>query len=125
MDVASRAEWNSAVQFFEVNAEPLKLWRNDMGGHFQFSTAKWVVENIDGDTAGAIEISETVAGDGASVSMRFVTDVILRATVKDRPSNLSVTNYIEGRFQLVDSGFKHAAGAMHAITLAHLWPVFA
>src|SRR6266568_2656866 len=112
--------WNDAVQFFEKGSdryEYLKKLRHEFGGRFQLSTIRSVLDRMDLDAIGVLEIAFDDPGKHNGPRLRYVFEFIARVIFKDRPNPEDndqelVRAWARNVFDTITDGWKHAVDVM-------------
>jgi len=121
--VGARDGWNKAAAFFGANHKFLKDWRNDVGGHFLTATAEFVIDNIEQDTVGAIELYRR--GGGADVRMKFSYELVAVALIKQRDETAQTPEeFLKDAFTFLVDAVGRAVSAVQIVTLTELFDKF-
>lgn len=114
--------WTEAVSFFKDNAEYIQQIRNDFGGHFSRSAARYAVTHIDPSIIGSIEIK---FGNGlATPKALFVAPLADEAMLKRR-GDKTREEYAKELIDFAVTGFQHASSCVHVLLRHYLIPRFA
>ncbi|HYT69704.1 MAG TPA: hypothetical protein VEL51_25010, partial [Vicinamibacterales bacterium] len=126
--------WKAAAQFFDSKGpkfKQLKSLRNAFGGHFQLNTVRDVLERIDTELVGSLEVVSSDADRVAGPRLPYAFDLIVTVMAMDRPPTPdgdSETEVVRLHacevFGTIGDGWIHAVNAMHAIVANHISPRF-
>jgi hypothetical protein len=114
--------WKRASAFFKRNGLPLKLVRNDIGGHFGLAAARYAVQNLDSSAVDGIEITQPFSGRGL-VFLRFAGEVVATAMLRQTQGQ-SREDQFKHLVKIARFGFQHATRCVHCVVFCHLWEKF-
>jgi hypothetical protein len=111
--------WVRASAFFNRNEHPLKLVRNDIGGHFGLEAARFASQHLHPDAVDGIEMSEPFTKQGR-VLLRFSGEVVATAMLR-HVWGLNREHQIRRLLKVARIGYRHATRCVHCIVFCYLW----
>ena len=114
--------WDDAVGFFAKEHAFLKNWRNDLGGHFHDSAAKYAIENIHPDTLGVIEIYRR--GNDVDAKLKFAYELVAVAMTKNKQATQPEKEFLEQTFTFLKEAATHALNAGQVVIAEYIVPRF-
>ena len=119
-----RKAWDAAITFFDEQCgrhKPLKLARDDLGGHILEQAVQYALEEA-GSITGLIEVVER-RGRTTGPKLHFAGDILAQALARHRGSQDEET-YVNSLIRLVRQGLDHGTMPVHLITRYYLWDRF-
>jgi hypothetical protein len=114
----ARKQWSEGIGFFKSEETFLKRVRNDVGGHFGTSAAKYAVQNLNENDYGKMEIIEANTG-GLQERLHFTATIAAKALFRHVEGNTDEEK-VKSLFDRVREATKHAWQCAHWITF-WLW----
>jgi hypothetical protein len=117
-----KEQWDEALAFFKNETNPLKLARDDVGGHFQERAAEYAL-NHPGSTNAIMSI---VIGksDGAGPKLNFAGEIVARSLTRHKEAHEDSMEHVKDLIRLVSKSLKHATLPIHLISACYLWDRF-
>jgi hypothetical protein len=116
-----RDDWKASVLFFDgPNHDFLKDWRNDMGGHFSNSAARFSIDNIHDDEVALIEADSNGVTD---THFRFAHQLVVGAVMKNQ-GNKDALAFIQEAFSFLANAAEKARTAALVLTVNLVLPRF-
>jgi hypothetical protein len=113
-DAESSKKWRNAVRFFTRYHSRVMRVRNDIGGHFGASAAKYAVGNLKPDVIGELELVSY--GSRATMIPHFAGEIAATATLQHMPYRKLL--------RILRVGWKYGIYATPAITAHYYWKRF-
>lgn len=117
----TKAIWLESVEYFSQHERFWREIRNDVGGHFGETAARFAVEHFLSDATGSIEIQWDDRSNTGDCVLAFASEIAATALLKRLPEET-----LEGRtlnlFSRVVDAYSHAILAVHCLIREHLWP---
>lgn len=122
-DEASLKRWNRAVTFFKRYERFFEAVRNDIGGHFGLTAARYALSDLPREYVGKIQI---VRGgkNGAGVKLEFAGQIAASAMFRHKGHH-DDTWFLHRLLRLARAGYRHNIHAIDAIAAFDLWDRFA
>ena len=116
--VDPRAEWDSAIKFFDENEQRLNAIRNDIGGHFGHPAALNAIDKLRSDVFGAIELV-----DRRELRLQFAGEIAGSALLPHL-QNDDIKEYEALLRDCIKPAYKHATRSVHTLVAKYLWRHF-
>ncbi len=117
-DIEQLQQWKVAIEFFKQFEPILKLIRNDIGGHFGYTAARFAIKNIDSSIVGQFELCDE-GPSKVGVKLHFAGDIAVAAMARHRGEE-SAEDFTMRILQIVGDGNAHAISAIDAINAHYL-----
>lgn len=112
--------WDSAVKWFQANQEDLRVWRNDVGGHFNVAAAEFVLRNVDDSLeADVVTLSDSDAEE-AMAYLPLAYQLVAIALTKARRPDENIQEGLLRSFGLMRDAYRHAANVGHTVIAERL-----
>jgi len=116
----AHAAWLESVRYFRDHERLWREIRNDVGGHFGETSARFAVENFLSGAAGSIEIRWDDRRESGDCVLAFASEIAATGLLKRLPEPT-----LEGRtknlFSRVVDAYGQAIRATHCLAREHLW----
>jgi hypothetical protein len=117
---AAERTWSDGVQFFTARERAIKEIRNDVGGHFGLTAARFAIQNLTPSTMGRVEV---ITEDGGCLGplLHFAGEIAASSIFRHIPGN----NREDEFNKLIDwvlVGYRHAIECVQTLVAIYLWP---
>lgn len=123
-DGTATARWEAAREYFTANKKLLKDNRNAYGGHFQLSTSRKVLDDMDPDTPGSVEIAFDRATATAGPRLHFASELVALAFLMHKPASEELESFVRRLFETIREGWTHCTDTMHTLSVYFIVPRF-
>lgn len=115
--------WMDGVNFFRKHERLLRAVRNDIGGHFGTTAAKYAVSNLGADTVGRIELLD-IGGPKARIHLSFAGEIAAVASLRHLETGRTPSEKFAKLLRTLVVSFRHSTRCVHSIVACYLWERF-
>ena len=123
-DTETENRWDAAVKYFVHNRPKWSGLRNEIGGHFKESAARFAVENFRDTATGKIEIvlnrEEQTGGIRLFYAEEIVAVNLSRSLGPGQHSDEEVARCVNDLFTVMMTATNEAVKAMHVIAIVYV-----
>jgi hypothetical protein len=123
-DEQLRRRWREAVTFFQTNKKRFGPIRDDIGGHYLESAAKYSVNNLTPGSTGKMVVNLDYEKGIASAELHFSTElvanVVRRTMTNQDPSLDELHVFLSEIFGMVTTGWQRAVDAVNIVIVKYL-----
>lgn len=116
-------DWTEGVKFFSKHERLFKAVRNDIGGHFGTSAAKYAISNLDADTIGKIEVID-IGSARTKIHLNFAGEIAVVASLRHLTKGKTPAQKFTHLLRLLVTSFRHSTRCVHSIIVCYLWDRF-
>jgi hypothetical protein len=113
--------WNDAVDYFDTNAESIRIARNAVGGHFSNSAARHVIREMD-DRVGSVEVTFHSSGTGGGATFKLAGELVASAMTHGKPAAEDDLQYFSDLVVIMAGAVGHATRAAHVLAIVYIIP---
>lgn len=115
--------WTEGVRFFRQHEALFKAVRNDIGGHFGLTAARYAIAHLDADATGKIEVTD-IGGARTRIHLNFAGEIAAVASLRHLTRGQTPSQKFANLLRLLVVSFRHSTRCVHSIISSYLWDRF-
>ena len=123
-DTETEHRWDAAVKYYAHNRPKWSNLRNQIGGHFKESAARFAVENFRDTATGNIEIVRNREKQIGGIRLCYAEEIVAvnlsRSLGPGQHSDADVTRCLNDLFTVMMTATNEAVKAMHEIAVVYV-----
>ena len=123
-DTETEHRWDAAVKYFAHNRPKWPDLRNEIGGHFKESAARFAVENFRDSATGKIEIVMNREEQTGGIRLFYAEEIVAvnlsRSLGPGQHSDEEVARCVNDLFTVMMTAANEAVRAMHEIAVVYV-----
>lgn len=114
--------WKDAVKYFDTNAETIRSARNAVGADFSNGAGRHVVEEMDDDRVGSVEVTFHSSGVGGGSTFHLAGELVAVAMTHSKPAGDNDLKYFNSLIEIMAGAVGHVTKAVHVLALVYVIP---